>query len=330
MKTIGTMKYLSNLFAAIILSVPLHVWGQQEAMFGQYIFNNSVISPAQAGANHENQWGAIARSQWIGIDGAPRTESIYANLRLPRQIGLAFGLYQDRLGPEKNLHFMTDVAYHARLTEDWRLAGGIRLIMSNFRMNYTDIPNIQPGDPFFQEDLTSGLLINVGAGLLAYNGTYYFGISTPRAFGSHLEVLDSQIGDGNPNVNIKDIVSRHYFAYAGANYILSDETTFLPSVLVRHVIDAPLQTDLNAIFGYRNMLEAGVFLRSNLVEKHNRVDAIGLLIGIRFLPNWHFGYLYEYPVSDIKLGSRQTHEVSLRFLLEPRHDRVVIHPRFFL
>ena len=323
-------RMIAVLFAFMLALVPVFTHAQQEPMYGQYVFNSTVINPAQAGAHNENHWGILARNQWLGIDGAPRTESVYANLSLRRQIGLAFGLYQDRLGPEQNLNFQTDISYHARLSEHWRLAGGVRLMASNFRINLSDIPNVDPGDPYLRQNISSGLLLNVGAGLLAYNKRSFIGVSLPRAFENQLQVLGSQIGNAPPDIDFSKKATRHLFAYAGTNIDLTDEITFLPSMLFRYPVDAPVQMDLNAVFGYNDILDFGPVIRTNLIETNDWFDAVGFLLGIRFLPNWYFGYMYEYPLTSLSLATRQTHEVSLRFIWDAKVPGRIGSPRYFL
>ena len=324
------MKTITVLFAFMLALVPVFTHAQQQPMYGQYVFNSSVINPAQAGANDKNHWGILARNQWMGIDGAPRTESVYANLNLRGQLGMAFGIYQDRLGPEQNLHFQTDISYHARLSENWRLAGGVRLIGSHFRVNLLDIPNVDPDDPYLRQDISSGLLLNLGAGLLAYNEKSFFGLSLPRAFKSHLTVLDSQVGNAHPDIDFRQRSIRNLFAYAGTNIDLTDEITFIPSTLLKYPVDAPVQLDLNAVFGYNDILDFGPLIRTNLIEMNDWFDAVGFLVNIRFLPNWYFGYMYEYPLTSLSHATSQTHEVSLRFFWGPKEPERVGSPRYFL
>lgn len=50
---------------------------QQDPIYGQYIFNNGIINPAQAGVKELNQWGMLRRVQWVGVDGAPTTYSLF-------------------------------------------------------------------------------------------------------------------------------------------------------------------------------------------------------------------------------------------------------------
>jgi type IX secretion system PorP/SprF family membrane protein len=187
------MKRLSAHIALLFIMVPVLLYGQQEPMYGQYIFNNTIINPAQAGGYAMNRIGLLARNQWVGVDGAPRTETVYANLRLPGQLGLGIGLYQDRLGPEVNLQLQTDLAYHAKISDKFFLSGGIRLVAAHIRLNLMDVPNVDPGNPFFQENLSSGLMLNAGAGLLLHSGKSYFGLSVPKVFRNQIGI--SKPGD---------------------------------------------------------------------------------------------------------------------------------------
>ncbi len=317
------MKIKTTIFL-IMMALPSFIFAQQDPMYGQYIFNNTVINPAQAGSYAANRFGLLARNQWVGIDGAPRTESAYVNLNLPRQLGLAISLYQDRLGPEVNVQFQTDLAYHARITDRFFLAGGIRLMAAHLRVNLADVPNVDPANPFFQENLSSGLLFNTGAGLLAYTNRSYIGISIPKVF-------RNQIGINQPDhVDFRKKENIHLFTYAGTNLDLSDEIMFMPSTLFKYVDGAPIQLDLNTVFGYRDILDFGPVLRTNLFEGNDWLDAVGFLVGLRFLENWYLGYMYEYPLTNMKTATRQTHEISLRFTWGPRVEYRVRSPRYFL
>ncbi len=318
------MKKIYNILVLLLMIIPAAVYGQQEPMFGQYIFNASVINPAQAGGNNSNQAGALARMQWVGFDDAPRTETLFANFRLPHNLGMAVGIYQDRLGPETNLQIQADLAYHATLSDNWSLAGGIRLIGGHMRVSLSDVPNVNPGNPYFQQDLSSDLLLNTGAGLLAYNNRTFFGLSLPKIFSNEIDVTNTGTDDFQAND------SRHFFAYAGTNLNLSDEIMFMPSTMFRLIEDAPVQLDLNTVFGYRDVLDFGPMVRTNFTDDNDWFDAVGFLVGITFLEQWYFGYMYEYPVGDINSITQQTHEITLRFSWDTVRERLIRSPRYFL
>ena len=306
--------------ALLLLLIPAALYGQQEPMYGQYIFNSSVINPAQAGGNNSNQAGALARLQWVGFEDAPRTETLFANFRLPHNLGMAVGVYQDRLGVQTNIQLQADLAYHAQLSDSWSLAGGLRGVGMHFKASLTDIEGVDPNNPYFQDD-PSDFMFNVGAGLLAYNQRTYFGISTPKILKNEIEV-----GDAAFDIN----ESRHFFAYAGTNLALSDEMSFMPSTMFRFIEDAPIQLDLNTVFGYGDVLDFGPMVRTNFDGDIDWIDAVGFLIGITFLDNWYLGYMYEYPTGDINNISMQTHEISLRFSWDTVRERFIRSPRYFL
>lgn len=310
--------------------VPATLYGQHEPMYSQYIFNNSVINPAQAGANRDNQAGMLIRSQWLGMDGGPRTQTAFANFKLPRQLGMAVGIYQDRLGPEVSLRIQGDLAYHAVLTDQWRLAGGLRLLFSNIRVALTDLPNVDQGDPSLNEDIKTGLLLNVGAGLLAYTPSTFVGLAMPRVFHGDAKILTSQIGNIPPDIDLLKKLSQHLFVYAGTSIDLSYEIMFMPSALVKFSRGNPSQVDINPIFGYRDLLDFGPLIRTNFISKNNYMDALGFLVGLRFLSNWYFGYTYEYPLTNLSVVTRQTHEISLRFMFHSKHQMRIGSPRYFL
>ena len=288
---------------------------QQIPMYGQYIFNSSVVNPAQAGARGENQAGILGRYQWVGIDGAPNTHTAFVNLSLPHNLGVAAGIYQDNVGPVRDLTFQADIAYSARLSREWFLSSGLRLTTSSMSVDLASLGNIvDSGDPMFNRDLSSGFRFNIGAGLLAFTNRHFFGFSMP----------------GMVNVVNKDShsMARHMFIYGGSIFDVNREITISPSLMFKNSELSPAQIDINALVGYDNMIDFGPMIRSNMAR--GWVDAIGFLAGYHITENWYFGYMYEYPTNSLSTATKQTHEISLRYQwASPRRPNYRM-PSFFL
>ena len=287
-------------------------------MYGQYIFNNTVISPAQAGVNDHNQFGALTRYQWLGMDGAPVTHSAFFNLRLPARLGMALGVYQDNIGPVTDLTVQTDLAFHTRLSRNWSIAAGIRLSASELRINFLDLDHVDHNDPNFNENIRTGLQLNVGAGLLFFSQNAFFGVAVPKAH-------KNGFGDTPPGGYS---VARHFFGYGGANFTLSQGVSFSPSFLVKYPESAPVQLDFNAVFGLGEWFDFGPVIRSNLDD--GWVDAVGFLAGLHLGERWYFGYMFEYPANAMNLATRQSHEISLRYKWGMPRDIRIRSPRYFL
>jgi type IX secretion system PorP/SprF family membrane protein len=315
------MKQLS--LTLLLLFLGANLLAQREPMYSQYYFNNSVINPAQAGASGTNNAGIIARDQWIGIDGAPKTYAAYANLRLPLQLGTAVGIYQDRLGPEVNTYFQADVAYHARISEQWHLSAGIRITTSYMRVGLTKVRYVDPNNLLFTMDVSSGLKLNTGVGLLAYNNNSFIGVAMPKAFKTQIKVSEPGVATYEKNE------IRTFFAYGGSNISLSKDFMLTPSALVR-LGTIPAQLDLNVICGYKNIIDFGPILRSNLLDLNNWFNSVGFLVGISYWKSWYLGYAYEMPLTELKSATLQTHEISLRFFWGSRYTKDIKSPRYFL
>jgi type IX secretion system PorP/SprF family membrane protein len=317
------MKHIKIYLVIIFILMEVTLRAQREPIYSQYIFNNSVINPAHAGASDSNQVGLMIRNQWAGMDGAPKTITAYANIRLPKQLGLAVSIYQDKLGPEVDLQIQTDLAYHVRLSEEWYLASGIRFIASYLRVGLTDVPNVDPGNPYFTVDISSRLKINTGVGLLAYSSNYFFGIAVPETFRTKISISEPGVFD------FKKKEIRSLFTYGGSNIQLSEEFIFTPSVMIR-LGKIPTQVDLNTIFGYKNILDFGPMITTNLTQLDNWFNSVGFLIGVRYWKNWYFGYIYEFPPNQLRYATSQTHEISLKYLWDNKRTRNIRLPKYFL
>lgn len=288
-----------------------HLKAQQDPMYGQYVFNTAIINPAQAGVQQENQLGLLHRQQWLGIEGAPVTNSMFVNLKLPKNLGLALGVYHDAIGPLSDVSFQGDLATHIRLTEKWNLSGGVRTMMTNVRANLTAIPLWQSYDPNFSQNYNTGFFVNMGAGILLYTDKVFIGASVPK-------LIAREIGDGR--VTITEY-QRHFFSYAGMNLGINEDWRVTPSVLFKSAIDAPIQFDLNLMFDYKEVFDIGPIIRAK--------DAIGFIAGYRISPLFYVGYTYEYPMNDINLVTQQSHEISLRMLWKSANKNRINSPRYF-
>ncbi|MBQ4805838.1 type IX secretion system membrane protein PorP/SprF, partial [Aquimarina sp. MMG015] len=54
-------------------------WAQQDAQYTQYMYNTISVNPAYAGSRGVMSIMGLHRSQWVGLDGAPRTQTLTLN-----------------------------------------------------------------------------------------------------------------------------------------------------------------------------------------------------------------------------------------------------------
>lgn len=58
------------------------LFAQQDEQYTQFMFNKLRYNPAYAGTQESPSITAIARKQWIGLDGAPQSQALTFDLPL--------------------------------------------------------------------------------------------------------------------------------------------------------------------------------------------------------------------------------------------------------
>ncbi|MFC0181043.1 type IX secretion system membrane protein PorP/SprF [Pseudarcicella hirudinis] len=58
---------------------------QQEALYSQYMFNMMAVNPAYAGSRDVLSMTGLFRQQWVGVEGAPTTQSFTIDMPLKKE-----------------------------------------------------------------------------------------------------------------------------------------------------------------------------------------------------------------------------------------------------
>lgn len=67
------------LFSFVLVLTSMLNYAQQDAQFTQYMYNTTIINPAYAGSRGALSIFALHRTQWVGLDGAPVTNTVSMN-----------------------------------------------------------------------------------------------------------------------------------------------------------------------------------------------------------------------------------------------------------
>lgn len=295
MRIKGLMALASLVFLANTTS-----YGQVETMYSLYRFNPQVLSPTYAGSTVNSEITVMNRQQWVGIEGAPKTLGISANLKWGEKKGIGVNVLSDQLGPISTTAISADFAYHTDLNDQWRMSGGIRAGLSNMSINYSGIRIVTPSDAVFTGDRSTGFQPNVGWGLRFDHGDKFFvSLSQPRML---------KYDFGSQNTAYKDVP--YFYSMVGTRVKLSDQVIVYPSMLFRMAKDVPLSWDINLTARLIDKLDAGISYRNQ--------DSYGFRLGLQATKKIYLGYVYEMPISQISKVSNQTHELALRFSILPK------------
>ena len=97
----------------------------------------------------------------------------------------------------------------------------------------------------------------------------------------------------------------HLGMNGGYRFKLKNNISLTPGFNFKIPPRGPLDLDFNLHANYNNFIGVGVGYRT--------VDAVLLFFNIKLAQQFSIGYSYDITLSDIKLGSSNTHEISLRF-----------------
>jgi type IX secretion system PorP/SprF family membrane protein len=311
------MKLSKILSIAILLLSVSTAFTQQLPQFTQYMFNTISINPAYAGSRETVSVVGLHRSQWVGLDGGPETQtlSIHAPLR-NEKIGLGLSFINDKLGYENFSYIYGDFSYTIQTGVNSKLAFGIKAGMTHYNLDeeLLNDPSVI-NDPFFN-DVSNRWSPNVGAGLYWHSQRWYLGLSTPR-------ILNTDYNNGgNGNIDYVALERISYYFTGGYVFNLSETTKLKPSVLLKATNGAPLSFDISANFLFNETFWIGAGYRIN-----ESAAAIGGMADFQVSKQMRIGYAYEYPISDIRPYTSGTHEVLLMF--EVFKSKRIKSPRYF-
>lgn len=291
------MTHMKNIILGGLLFVNGSLFAQQLPQYSQYMFNQYSFNPAYAGV--KENWEAVTnnRYQWLGITDAPRTFTLSACGPLKNE-NLALGgyLYTDIVGPTRRIGFQSSFSYHARLSETIRLSFGLSLGFNQWILDADKITTYHPDDFYFSNGLLKSFNPDGKFGLYLYHEDWFVGASMEQIFHDKLSFTTTQVGS-------ESFLEDHYYFLAGYNVRLGEDWEIQPSTLLKLGFPAPPKLDINVRVTYKDMIWAGVGMRTR--------DAMTVMTGFKYKDMLAIGYSFDITTTDLKNYSSGTHEVML-------------------
>ncbi|SMD33283.1 type IX secretion system membrane protein, PorP/SprF family [Reichenbachiella faecimaris] len=286
---------------------------QQQAMFTQYMFNQLALNPAYAGIHDGISTSLLAREQWVGFDGAPKTQtfSIHSPIKY-RSIALGAVFIRDQIGLTDQFGAYFSYAYRIRVSDFSKLSFGLQASFNQYKVDYTE--NIY-NDPNLVNQNINDLSPNAGAGLMWHSDRFYLGFSIPQLFSNALYAGGEDAAD--PDAKLV----RHYFVSGGYVFDLNPNLKLKPNVLFKWVQGAPFEIDINANFLIKDLVWLGVSYRS--------LDSFDALFQIQVTPQFQLGYSYDFlTTTDLSRVNSGSHEIMINYVFNLKSNKIVT-PRYF-
>ena len=298
------------LFSFVLVLTSMLNYAQQDAQFTQYMYNTITINPAYAGSRGALSIFALHRTQWVGLDGAPVTNTVSMNTPFNESnLGLGISIVNDKIGPTQENTISADVSYSIHTSETFKLSFGMKATANLFNL---DVNKLNPvdNDPSLH-DFNNKFTPNIGAGIYLHSDKAYIGFSVPNFIETN-RYNDNEVAIFKEKIN--------YYLMGGYVFTISNDIQFKPAGLLKIVQGAPLQADISANFMFIEKLTVGIAYRWSA--------AMSGMVGFQISEGLHIGYGYDLETTHLDKYNSGSHEVFLRYELFKNNTRMTT-PRFF-
>ena len=286
-------------------------FAQQDAQYTQYMYNTININPAYAGSRGVMSVFGLHRTQWVGLDGAPTTNTFSLNTPISNSnLGVGFSLVNDRIGPTSDNTISADISYTIPMNEVYKLSFGVKASGNIFNLDTDKLDPSNPIDPNLQ-NFNNEFSPNFGAGVYLHSDKLYLGLSVPNF------LQDSKYNDNEVAVFQERM---NFYFIGGYVFDVSQSIKFKPAVLTKMVAGSPLQVDASANFLFFDKFMLGGAYRWDA--------AVSALAGFQVTDGLFVGYSYDRETTKLSNYNSGSHEIFLRFELFNKFSKMV-SPRFF-
>lgn len=301
---------------AVLAVMSNEALAQNQPMFTQYMFNEVYINPAYAGSRDNLSVTALRRMQWVGIDGAPTTNTLTAHAPvMGKRIGVGLTVVNDQIAVTKQTGVYASGAYRLPMPKG-TLSFGLQLGLLSHIERLADVTTSTAGDDQFIANTDRVLVPNFGFGTFYKSENWYAGLSIPR-------MMENNVTASASATDVKNKVrlgSWHYFLTGGLVKSINSSMRVRPNAMIKIAGGAPVEVDLSCDVVFHDKIWAGLAYRTG--------DAASLLLGGWITPQLRIGYSYDYTLSALQRFNSGSHEIMLGYDFSFKADKLMT-PRFF-
>ncbi len=321
MKQITTT--LRTIAAISLAALSPGVQAQFDAMFTQYMFNETFINPAYAGSKEAMSATMLHRQQWVSFPGRPITTtfSLHGPL-MNNKMGLGLSVLNEKVGVLNRNLIYGSYAYRLKVHEGGTLAMGVMGGIDNqvnklSSVKLTDEDNA-PSDRQFAVSSQNLTATNFGTGLYYNTRTFFAGVSVPRLLNN--DMVMSTGGGRTVKITRLEPARFTYYFTVGNVFKITNEVKLRGSAMLKAVTNAPLQLDLTALALVNETIWAGLGYRSN--------SSMSAILGMQINKQLFACYAYDYGLNRIQWYSLGSHEIAINYLFSFK-GRQISTPRYF-
>ncbi|MEX2513983.1 MAG: type IX secretion system membrane protein PorP/SprF [Cyclobacteriaceae bacterium] len=288
---------------------------QSRKYISQFSHFQSYYNPGLTGYEGSTFRGFV-RNQWSGLEGAPKTYFLSAELDFAELKGLedpglmgknalSVNMLHDTYGAFRETELLLAYASRIRLTKSHNLRLGAGLNYQTIRLDGNALSTEQASDPIlgqYMGNFSDMQVFDFNLGLALTHENYYV------SYAMH-NVNGGKISGGEEFMNGKPVI---YLLQAGYREALSPNLSLIINTFYRSQKDLPENIEFNV----KTLLMDKIWIGAG----HRWDYASNLQFGI-LMNKVRLGYIYEFPMMRSYLLPGQTHEFTAVFQLFGNNER---------
>lgn len=306
-------RFPALLLPALLLLFSHNAKAQFEPQFTQYMFNEMFINPAYAGSREHIALTALYRNQWVGIDGAPVTQTFSGHTPLRNnRIGVGLTVMNEDIGVTHDLSVFGNYAYRIPIGTG-TFSMGLQAGLINHQEQLLEVKTQDLNDNSFLG--TPKITVpNAGFGTYYSTKTFYVGLSVPRLLQNKVDAVSGK------SVNNVEFGYWHYYLMGGYVHPITENIKLKPTFMVKAVTGAPVVADLGLHVLFNEAFWIGGSYRTS--------DSWAAVVQFQITHQLRLGYSYDYTTTELQRFNSGTHEITLGYDFSFNKNKVVT-PRYF-
>jgi len=325
------MKKAISIGFILLFSAGQSLRAQFDTQLSNYWAAPNYYNPGYAGQSGQLQLTGLYRMQWIGMEHAPKSGLILAEMPLPvmgREQGVGLSMYNDQIGLFKTSAISAQLALKFKL---FRGIMGIGLqggyITDSFDGTKIEIPDDEdhnPIDPAIPTTLVNGNSFDAAFGIYYTDSLkrWYAGLSVMHLLAPSLVLNETYVRD----------IPRSYYFTAGYNIRLNNPLLELrPSVLLKTTEMSYLYIDEDSLVVATKPNTLKGMLRQTQIDVSIRMvynkmfwgglswrkgESMIIMLGGQF-KMVEVGYAYDVPLfSSLIRTTSGSHELFIKYRIE--------------
>lgn len=260
------------------------------------MYNGLIINPSVVGSEEVLSATLMYRNQWMGLEGAPVTQTFTVHSPLKdEKIALGLLVQNEKIGIRSYTNIYVNYGFRIKMGSG-KLSLGLRAGILTGKQENIDLETY---DIAFNEENHKYFLPNFGLGGYYYSKDFFAGISIPTILG-----FRSNVSDGRYQI-YNDIKKYTIHFHTGKTFTLSGALKMQPVLLVKYSMVSMVQMDvgLNAI--YKDFYTGGLMFRSS--------DALIVMANAKLTPQLRIGLSYDYCIGKLSKYNNGSMEVIIQY-----------------